>query len=157
MTCVIIYGVGFQFAWGTIPWIYPAAPRRETIPELSAIAKCPTVSGYMLASHGLPMGFRRYILKSCFFFFFFFFFFFKWGLDVTWAFTFPVDSLFCSASVLSQTWSRSPVCRVALVLARRDFGKRSQVFADRDLFFQCLPMASNLPKVPFKDVRAALG
>ena len=21
---VIIYGVGFQFAWGTIPWIYPA-------------------------------------------------------------------------------------------------------------------------------------
>ena len=24
MTCVIIYGVGFQFAWGTIPWIYPA-------------------------------------------------------------------------------------------------------------------------------------
>ena len=24
MTCVVIYGVGFQFAWGTIPWIYPA-------------------------------------------------------------------------------------------------------------------------------------
>ncbi|CAK8992003.1 unnamed protein product [Durusdinium trenchii] len=24
MVCVIIYGVGFQFAWGTIPWIYPA-------------------------------------------------------------------------------------------------------------------------------------
>lgn len=21
---VVIYGVGFQFAWGTIPWIYPA-------------------------------------------------------------------------------------------------------------------------------------
>lgn len=21
---VIIYGVGFQFAWGSIPWIYPA-------------------------------------------------------------------------------------------------------------------------------------
>lgn len=25
MVAVIIYGVGFQFAWGTIPWIYPAA------------------------------------------------------------------------------------------------------------------------------------
>jgi len=24
MTTVVIYGVGFQFAWGTIPWIYPA-------------------------------------------------------------------------------------------------------------------------------------
>eukprot|EP00439_Symbiodinium_sp_Y106_P072597 s2586_g13.t1 len=24
MACVVIYGVGFQFAWGTIPWIYPA-------------------------------------------------------------------------------------------------------------------------------------
>jgi len=24
MVCVIIYGVGFQFAWGTVPWIYPA-------------------------------------------------------------------------------------------------------------------------------------
>ena len=24
MVTVIIYGVGFQFAWGTIPWIYPA-------------------------------------------------------------------------------------------------------------------------------------
>jgi len=24
MACVCIYGVGFQFAWGTIPWIYPA-------------------------------------------------------------------------------------------------------------------------------------
>jgi len=24
MICVIIYGVGFQFAWGTVPWIYPA-------------------------------------------------------------------------------------------------------------------------------------
>jgi len=24
MFCVIIYGVGFQFAWGTVPWIYPA-------------------------------------------------------------------------------------------------------------------------------------
>eukprot|EP00441_Pelagodinium_beii_P039245 CAMPEP_0197628950 /NCGR_PEP_ID=MMETSP1338-20131121/7021_1 /TAXON_ID=43686 ORGANISM="Pelagodinium beii, Strain RCC1491" /NCGR_SAMPLE_ID=MMETSP1338 /ASSEMBLY_ACC=CAM_ASM_000754 /LENGTH=510 /DNA_ID=CAMNT_0043199955 /DNA_START=44 /DNA_END=1576 /DNA_ORIENTATION=- len=24
MVCVIIYGVGFQFAWGSIPWIYPA-------------------------------------------------------------------------------------------------------------------------------------
>merc|ERR1712039_443425 len=24
MGCLIIYGVGFQFAWGTIPWIYPA-------------------------------------------------------------------------------------------------------------------------------------
>eukprot|EP00928_Gymnodinium_smaydae_P093733 TRINITY_DN7803_c1_g1_i1.p1 TRINITY_DN7803_c1_g1~~TRINITY_DN7803_c1_g1_i1.p1 ORF type:complete len:546 (-),score=122.70 TRINITY_DN7803_c1_g1_i1:52-1689(-) len=24
MVCVCIYGVGFQFAWGTIPWIYPA-------------------------------------------------------------------------------------------------------------------------------------
>lgn len=24
MASVIIYGVGFQFAWGTIPWIYPA-------------------------------------------------------------------------------------------------------------------------------------
>jgi len=24
MACVIIYGCGFQFAWGTIPWIYPA-------------------------------------------------------------------------------------------------------------------------------------
>lgn len=21
---VVLYGVGFQFAWGTIPWIYPA-------------------------------------------------------------------------------------------------------------------------------------
>lgn len=27
MVTVIIYGVGFQFAWGTIPWIYPAVPR----------------------------------------------------------------------------------------------------------------------------------
>lgn len=24
MASVVIYGVGFQFAWGTIPWIYPA-------------------------------------------------------------------------------------------------------------------------------------
>jgi len=24
MVCVVIYGVGYQFAWGTIPWIYPA-------------------------------------------------------------------------------------------------------------------------------------
>mmetsp|Transcript_114641 Transcript_114641/g.228133 ORF Transcript_114641/g.228133 Transcript_114641/m.228133 type:complete len:541 (-) Transcript_114641:383-2005(-) len=24
MVCVIIYGVGYQFAWGTVPWIYPA-------------------------------------------------------------------------------------------------------------------------------------
>lgn len=24
MACVIVYGIGFQFAWGTIPWIYPA-------------------------------------------------------------------------------------------------------------------------------------
>jgi len=24
MACLITYGVGFQFAWGTIPWIYPA-------------------------------------------------------------------------------------------------------------------------------------
>jgi len=24
MICVVIYGVGFQFAWGTVPWIYPA-------------------------------------------------------------------------------------------------------------------------------------
>lgn len=24
MACLIIYGCGFQFAWGTIPWIYPA-------------------------------------------------------------------------------------------------------------------------------------
>jgi len=24
MVCVCVYGLGFQFAWGTIPWIYPA-------------------------------------------------------------------------------------------------------------------------------------
>eukprot|EP00928_Gymnodinium_smaydae_P061225 TRINITY_DN45357_c0_g1_i1.p1 TRINITY_DN45357_c0_g1~~TRINITY_DN45357_c0_g1_i1.p1 ORF type:complete len:577 (+),score=134.77 TRINITY_DN45357_c0_g1_i1:60-1790(+) len=24
MACVCIYGVGFQFAWGTIPWVYPS-------------------------------------------------------------------------------------------------------------------------------------
>jgi len=24
MVCVCTYGVGFQFAWGTIPWIYPS-------------------------------------------------------------------------------------------------------------------------------------
>jgi len=24
MVCVVIYGVGFQFAWGSIPWLYPA-------------------------------------------------------------------------------------------------------------------------------------
>jgi len=24
MVCVILYGVGFQVAWGTVPWIYPA-------------------------------------------------------------------------------------------------------------------------------------
>ncbi|CAE7328527.1 MST4 [Symbiodinium sp. CCMP2456] len=29
MACVVIYGVGFQFAWGTIPWIYPAATLQQ--------------------------------------------------------------------------------------------------------------------------------
>eukprot|EP00418_Pyrodinium_bahamense_P051794 CAMPEP_0179174948 /NCGR_PEP_ID=MMETSP0796-20121207/86384_1 /TAXON_ID=73915 /ORGANISM="Pyrodinium bahamense, Strain pbaha01" /LENGTH=497 /DNA_ID=CAMNT_0020878257 /DNA_START=84 /DNA_END=1578 /DNA_ORIENTATION=- len=24
MVCVVLYGVGFQVAWGTVPWIYPA-------------------------------------------------------------------------------------------------------------------------------------
>ncbi|CAE7943872.1 SLC2A1, partial [Symbiodinium sp. KB8] len=29
MASVVIYGVGFQFAWGTIPWIYPAATLQQ--------------------------------------------------------------------------------------------------------------------------------
>merc|ERR1711879_786503 len=24
MVCLVTYGIGFQFAWGTIPWLYPA-------------------------------------------------------------------------------------------------------------------------------------